>query len=210
MSERGRDERTGDEELLGQAMRDELHALVADLNPSADLVARVEALASDSASLWGRALQRVRRRRILISVPIPLAALAATLVAVLGGGSAPVTARGLTILPNGAIRLSVDEEMDVAGTNAELRHYGFRNIIIVPFTASCPRNPDLQYLDEKLYPAPQITEPKAIRPGYIRIIGARIIGKNLVQEGFGQFKQGHAPNCLSTNPSDVVGGPPGG
>jgi len=205
MREHGQDDYMADERL-GLALRGELHALVADLNPSRGLMARVDALASERTSLRGRAVQRIRRRPILLGVPVPLAAIAATLVAVLGGGSAPVTAGGLSRMPNGDIWITVNQEMDVTDTNAELRHYGVRSIIVVPFSASCPLQPDMNYMDEKLYPAPKIILPRAAPRGYTWIMGARIIGKNLVQEASAAFKD-HVPNCISTHAFNVVGAP---
>lgn len=209
MSEHERDDQMRDDQQLGDALREQLQALVADVNPSAALTERIDAIPSTRSSAWQRVLDRVRRRRFLIAVPVPLAAIAATLVVVLSESPAPTTADGITRLPNGNIRVTVNQMLDIAGTNAELRHFGVHSIVLVPFTASCPRDPSMTYIDTELYPAPQMTlTPKTLAPGWTTIMATRIIGKNLVQQAVDRFRTGHVPNCVSTHAVNVVGAPP--
>ena len=198
MSEHDRSDEMREYQVLGDALRERLHALVADVNPSADLSERVDAIPSARASVWQRALDRVRRRRILLVVPVPLAAIAATLVAILGGSPAPTTAGGIMRLPNGFVSVSTEAMMNVAAANAELRHYGIHNIVVVPMTASCPRQAGISYIESKRYPEQPIRfDPTVLRRGWTSIVAAKVVGRNLLLIASDQFK-GHVPNCISS------------
>ena len=188
-----------DLEHLGDALREQLHALVADMNPSTELIASVDALPESHARRGLRPkLGWLSRRRFAVALPVPVAAIAAAVV-LLVGASGPTTtgASAIKALPNGDIQVALAQLSAVTAVNAELRRHHIHNMVVVPMTASCP-NRNMTYTAGGLNPAVITLTPRTIAPGWTVVLAAKQIGPDTMLTAFGRFK-GRIPRCASSH-----------
>jgi len=159
---------------LGEALREQLHAIVEDLQPSAELSAAVDALPSARPARPGF-LGRLSRRRIAIAVPVPIAGMVAAAVLLFAGsGPSSSVAGGIVVLPNGSIRVSPTEIANPAAANAVLRRHHIHNVVVVPMTASCPDQDWTYTLDGYTV---------GVRNKYGRTLGAMFLTPSTVPKG---------------------------
>lgn len=185
---------------LGGALREQLHALVADLSPSAELWASVDAI--PSAESRPRFRDRLTRRRIAFTVPLPIAA-AVTAALLAFGGAAPTASlgSGITWLPNGEMRLPDNVLQHPVQANADIRRHHIRNLVIVPMTASCPAR-DYTYVAGYVTPPHwpvNLIQPKGMQKGWIVVQSGAFIGRHEDLIAAGRFRPGHVPRCASTH-----------
>lgn len=185
---------------LAQELRQQLHALVDDVSPSAELVAKVNAIPTGHGALGLLGMLRRRPRRIAYVLPLPIAAIVAAVVFLLGGSSVtPSYAGAILVLPNGEVRVSISQIVNVASANAELRAHGIHNMVVRPMSASCPEHPSMSYLGGALVPPPRITlTPRTATPGWTIVLAAEKIGPNLIEQAIGRFKD-RLPKCISSH-----------
>ena len=193
---------------LGEALRKRLHAHVEDVQPSAELMAAVDAIPSAHTPARRRVLERLKRRRLALALPLPVAALAATAVIVFGAADVSTSPAGaIRVLPNGELRIMLNQLTDVAAANAELHRHRVHNIVVIPMTASCPDH-DWTYTATYLKPEAPVTmlSPREIAPGYTVVLAAKNVGGGVVAEAFNRFKGGHLPRCASSHGTGVAAG----
>jgi hypothetical protein len=182
-------------EYLGDALRKQLHALVADLDPSAGLMARIDAI--PTAPQPRRWRTWLRRRRIAFAVPVPAGLAAAAAVYALSGGAS--VANPITVLPNGAVRVTYAELPNIAATNAMLRRRHATKFVIVPLTPSC-RIWDVSYHAGTAGPQVAIRlSPHQVAAHTTVAIGTRRLANGDVETAFGRFQTGHVPTCMSSH-----------
>lgn len=185
---------------LGEELRRRLHTVMEDLNPSPELIAKVDAIPSGRGALGP--LGRLGRlpRRIAVALPVPVAALIAAAVFLFGGsGVTPSYARAIVLLPNGDIRVTVSQIFNVTSANDELRAYHIHNMVVRPMSASCPDHPPMSYSGAFLTPAPRITfTPRTVARGFTIVIAAERIGHGMLKEAIGRFR-GPLPKCISSH-----------
>jgi hypothetical protein len=186
-------------EHLGEALRAQLHALAGDLTPSAELMAQVDAIPR-SRGAGRRGGLGVRRRRIALALPVPIAAIIAAVVFLFGGSSvAPSYAGAILVLPNGGVRVTISQIMNVASANTELRAHHIHNMVVRPMSASCPGRPSMSYAGVGLVPAPRITlTPRTVARGWTIVIAAEQIGADKIAMAIGRFR-GRLPTCVSSH-----------
>jgi hypothetical protein len=185
---------------LGEALRKRLHAHVEDVQPSAELMAAVDAIPSAHTPARRRVLERLKHRRIALALPLPVAALVATAVIVFGASDVSTSPAGaIRVLPNGEVRMMLNQLTDVAAANAELRRHHIHNIVVIPMTASCPDR-NWTYTAGYLNPDPPVTmlSPREIAPGYTVVLAAKDVGGGVVVDAFNRFK-GKLPTCASSH-----------
>jgi len=190
-----------DFDRLGEEIRQQFHAAVEDLHPSAELIANVDAIPSGRGALglFGR-LGR-RPGRIALALPVPIAAIVAAAVFLFGGsGVTPVSARAITVLPNGEVRVQLSELGDVNAANAVFRRHHIHNMVVVPMTASCPYQKSFTYTADPSMnrpPPPLVTlKPRGLAPGTTVVLAAKSINWHTLVTAFGSFK-GQLPTCAS-------------
>lgn len=191
-----------DFDQLGAGLREQLHACVADLQPSARLFAAVDALPSAPRSRWAFR-GRLSRRRLTFAVPIPIAAIAAGAVVLFGSsGVSTSVAGGIIVLRDGAVRITPTETNDPAAANALLRRHHIHDIVAVPMTASCTNHNAtymLGYEPNGPGRAPLETlTPNSGTAGYTTVIGSKQISRHNELTAIGRFK-GTIPACVSSH-----------
>jgi hypothetical protein len=191
-----------DFDQLGEALREELHAVVEDLHPSAELSAAVDALPSKPRARWAF-LGRLSRKRIAIAVPVPIAAIAAGAVLLFAGSGAPSIAGGIVVLPKGSIQVFPAELGDPAVGNAVLRRHHIHNIVVVPMTAAC-RYQDWSYMLGKdlvrgRTAGSSFLTPSTAAKGYTIVIAAKQLTRDWELEAVNRFKGGKLPTCASSH-----------
>jgi hypothetical protein len=181
---------------LGEALREQLHVLVADLEPSAGLTARVEAIpTARQPRRWRRWFGR---RRIAFTIPLPAAGLAVAALLTFGGGGASVATQ-VTVLPGGELRITDLQLFKVADTNAMLRRLHVRNIVDVPLTPSC-RYWNVNYAVNRAFRGEALrTNPRKVRPGLTEILGIRRLHGNIAESVVSDVRSGHVPPCVSSH-----------
>ncbi|HEY2592944.1 MAG TPA: hypothetical protein VGK33_03490 [Chloroflexota bacterium] len=170
-----------------------------DLTPSGELTARVEAIPSSRAAGVRRRLG-VRGRRIAFAVPVSIVAIVAAVVTLFGGSDVtPSYAGAVLVLPNGEVRVTISQIMDVPSANTELRAHRIHNMVVRPMSASCPEHPSMSYMGAAKVPAPKITlTPRTAARGWTIVIAAEQIGPNLIEQAIGRFR-GRVPRCISSH-----------
>lgn len=196
----GRDAVAVDDQLA-VALRTQLRALTAELEPSASLLAAIEAIGQGAGATRAERLHRRlthQRRRFLIAVPLPLIGVFTGASMLFTGATVGPTA-AFALLGNGSVRVSIEQLIGVRAANAQLRHLGVSSIVVVPMTAACQLHPSVTYLiPARLHPAPKITlTPHTIAPGATVVLAAAKLGHNLVQMVAGRFRRDHIPRCVS-------------
>lgn len=191
-----------DFEQLGEVLREQLHAIVEDLEPSAELSAAVDALPTRHRSRWAF-LGRLSRKRIAIAVPVPIAAIAAGALLLFAGSGGTSIAGGIVVLPKGSIQVFPAQLGDPAAGNGVLRRHHIYNIVVVPMTAAC-RFHDWSYmLDKDLihgrYSGSMFLTPSTGAKGYSIEIAAKQLTRNWVLTAVGRFKGGKLPTCASSH-----------
>jgi predicted nuclease with RNAse H fold len=188
---------------LGEQLRERLHASVEDLHPSAELLATVDALPTSAPRARRFSLRRPSRR-IAVSVPVPLAALAAGAVLLFGSsGVSSSIAHGIVVLRNGAIRITPVLTNDPSAANALLRRHHIHNIVDVPMTASCHTHLGMTYLlgydRDGLNRAPLETlTPSTSARGYTIVIASKEVAHDSELMAVGRFR-GKLPTCVSSH-----------
>ena len=143
----------------------------------------------------------------MLAIPASVAAIVAAAVLLFGGsGVAPSYAGAILVLPNGDIRVTVSQLVNVASANTELRAHRIHNMVVRPMSASCPERPSMTYIGSTLVPAPKVTlTPRTIAPGWTVVLAAKQVGPNKVLEAYGRFR-GRVPRCISLHgPGPRVG-----
>lgn len=184
---------------LGVALSEQLHAAVADLNPSPELLASVAAI--PGAASRPRMRDRLTRRTAALAIPVPVAALAAAVVAILSGANpTPSLGTGVTVLPGGAVRMRDSLLRNAAGANAALRSHHVHNIVIVPMTATCPDR-DWTYSASKVPPfTAMLFTPRTIPKGHVSVIAEALVSPGeIVQAGSLFRRTERLPTCASTH-----------
>lgn len=185
---------------LSDVLRERLHALVADIKPSDELMSSVAAI----PATHGRRglLRRLRRRRIAIAVPVPIAAIATAAVLMLGGATPTASlGSGITWLPNGDMRLPDSTLEHPAAANADIRRHHVHNFVVVPMTASCPDR-DFSYTAGYVTPPNwpvNLIIPKGQQKGWIVVQSGTLLGRHEDLTAAGRFRPGHVPRCASTH-----------
>lgn len=186
------------EDELGEALRAKMQALTEDLTPSAELIRRVDAIPDGKRSGWRRLMPRRLRPRIFVVVPVPVAALAVLAVIVFGGSDTKLSyGSAMTVLPNGEIRVTIQELMDPKVANADLRRHHIHGFVVVPMAASCSKS-NLSYFGGLLKPPPIIYLPRTVPGGGTTVLAAKKIGSNLYETASGRFRA-HVPTCVSSH-----------
>lgn len=183
-------------EPLGEALRERLHALVGDLRPSADLLAMVDAIPEVSRRSWLR--RQLTKRRIALTVPVPIAAIA-TAALLLFGGASPTTSlgNGITWLPNGEVRMNMGEYLHIAEANADLRRHGLHGLVIEPMTDACPYRNFSYTMGVGPWPV-NLFIPNKSWKGWVIVQAAKKIGRFDLSAA-GRFRPGHVPPCVSSH-----------
>ncbi len=149
-------------ERLGKELRQQFHAAVDDLQPSAELTANVDAIPSGHGAVGLLGGLGRRPRRIAFALPVPIAAIVAAVVFLFGGsGVTPSYASAITVLPDGEVRVLLSELGDVGAANAVLREHHIHNMRVVPMTASCPYQKGFNYTAD---PAMNRPPPPVVTP----------------------------------------------
>ena len=197
-----------DFDQLGEGLRERLHAIVEDLQPSTELSAAVDAFPTQRRGRWGW-LGRLSRKRIAIAVPVPIAGLVAAAVLLFAGsGPSSSIAGGIVVLPSGSIQVFPAELGDAKAANAVLRRHHIHNIVIVPMTAAC-RDLDWSYMLRHdvvggLTAGSMFLTPSTSAKGYVTVLASKQLtrGTELVAEN--RFR-GKLPTCASSKgkPLDV-------
>ena len=184
---------------LTEDLRRRLHAAVEDLNPSPELKAGVDGIPSGRGAHGPLGRLGRRPRLVAFALPVPIAAIVVAAVFLLGGsGVSPASAGAILVLPNGEVRVSIGQIMDVASANAELRGHHIHNMVIRPMSASCPASSSMSYAGVALVPAPRITlTPRTVARGWTIVIAAEKIGPNKIIQAIGRFR-GRLPRCISS------------
>jgi hypothetical protein len=201
-----------DFDQLGEALREQLHAIVEELHPSAELSAAVDALPSKRRVRWAF-LARLSRKRIAIAVPVPIAGIAAAAVLLFAGsGPSSSLAGRIVVLPNGSIRVTPTEIADPAAANAVLRQHHIHNIVVVPMTASCPYH-DWNYSlggytvgVQKKYGhtlGAMFLTPSTIPNGYTVVLAAKRVTRNSVLSAVSRFRGAELPTCASSHGTGI-------
>lgn len=187
-----------DLEDLGVAFRAQLHALVADLNPSAQLLESVAAIPASDGPPWRRRFAGLRRRRIALVVSMPLAAIAAA-VAFAIGGSAAAPSFAVTVRPDGSVLVTVNKITGIAPANAQLRSQGIRNVVVVAMSPSCRSHFGMSYLATNAHPAPTVGLTRHRPPRGVRVVIAALrIGPDKIEMAFGRTR-GRIPACVTSH-----------
>jgi hypothetical protein len=201
-----------DFDQLGEALGEQLHAIVEDLHPSAELSAAVDALPSKRRARWAF-LGRLSRRRIAIAVPVPIAGIVAAVLLLAGSGPGPSVAGGLVVLPSGSIRVTPTEIANPAAANASLRQHHIHNIVVVPMTASCAYH-DWNYSlggytlgYQKKYGrtlGAMFLTPSTIPKGYTVVLAAKQVTRESVLTAASRFRGRKLPTCASSHGTGPV------
>lgn len=173
---------------LGKVLSDALHALVSDIEPSRKLQERVDRIAESPRPH----VSRMSRRRLFAILPVPVAAVVATLVLVLGG-SEVTPSFAVVAKPDGRVLVTINDLSGVAGANARLRQLHLP-AVVVPMTTSCPNHVDLTYLGVRTQSVRLTRRP--VPANTTILLAARQIGPHKVEMAFGRVK-GTPPACVS-------------
>lgn len=186
-----------EDDVLGAALGERLHELVADIHPSPALLMRLEAEIAPSRA-HGR-LPSPRRWRLL-ALPLPAAALAAAVLIAVGGSTA-VPSIAVAVESSGAVYVTINKVTGVGPANAELRSQGMRSVVVVPMSPSCPDHVGMSYMATDKHPAPTIGLTRHRLPAGVRVIIAALqIGPNKIELAFGRI-HGAPPACVSSRGS---------
>jgi hypothetical protein len=189
---------------LGDALREQLHASVGDLHPSAKLSAAVDAIPSAPHARWSFLGRLSLPKRIAVAIPVPVAGIAVAAVLLLGSsGTAPSIAGGIVALPNGSIQVFPKELSDAAVANRVLRRHHINNIVVVPMNAAC-RYHDWNYslgYDKVggLNTTSIFLTPRTITKGYTVVIAAKQRTADSVLTAVHRFRGGKLPTCASSH-----------
>lgn len=191
-----------DFDQLGEALREQLHAVVEDLHPTAELSAAVDALPTQRRTRWSF-LGRLSKKRLAIAVPVPIAAVAAGAVLLFAGSGGSSIAGGIVVLPKGSIQVFPSQLGDPAVGNAVLRRNQIHNMVVVPMTATC-RYHDWSYILGKdlihgRYSGSMFLTPSTASKGYTIVIAAKQLTRNYVLTAVNRFKGGKLPTCASSH-----------
>lgn len=185
-------------EYLGEELRQQLHGVVADVTPSAELMAQVDAIPSAHRSGVRKAFERLSPRRLALAVPLPVAAIVAGVVLLFGGGAAPSSAGLVTVLPNGEVRLDPTELSNAVVANAILRRHHIHNIVVVPMDASC-KDRDWTYIAGTARPASKtLLTPRTGSAAYVSVIAAKQVAADEILTAINRFRGRRLPTCAST------------
>jgi hypothetical protein len=191
-----------DFDQLGEALREQLHAIAEDLHPSAELSAAVDALPSKRRARWAF-LGRLSRKRIAIAVPVPIAGIAAAAILLFAGSGTPSNAGGLVVLPSGSIQVFPAELSDPASANAVLRRHHIDNIVVVPMTPVC-RYQDWSYMLQRdllhgRTEGSMFLTPSTGTKGYTTVIAVKQLTREWDLEALNRFRGGKLPTCASSH-----------
>jgi hypothetical protein len=191
-----------DFDQLGEALREQLHAIVEDLHPSAELSAAVDALPSKRRARWAF-LGRLSRKRIAIAVPVPIAGIAVAAVLLFAGSGTPSIAGGIVVLPSGSIQVFPAELSDPAVANAVLRRHHIDSIVVVPMMPAC-RYHDWSYtlgkdLVDGRTAGSEFLTPNTGTKGYTVVIAVKQLTRDYELEAVNRFRGGKLPTCASSH-----------
>lgn len=197
-------------EDLSGTLRAQLHALVIDLNPSDELWTRIEAI--PDTEVRPRLRRRLTRRRLALTLPLPIAAITAS-AAFIFGGAAPSASfgSGVTWLPNGDVTIQQIVLTHPARANAVLRRAHFPAVVI-PMTASCPYH-HFSYNLEPVHPSAVgfYSRARKIDRNYVAVQAAKVVAPNkLLVAGLARVPVGHVPPCASSRGHAANAAPSGG
>lgn len=182
---------------LGDALREQLHALVAEVKPSTELWASVDAIPETERRFRWR--DRLTWRRLAVTVPVPVAAAVAAVLAF--GGATPTASLGtrITWLPNGQVRMPDVDVARVGFANSVLRRAHFPETVI-PMTDSC-RDRDWSYSAEYIHPTiVNLYIPSKELKRWVVLEAAEQVGPNELMMAVGRFRRGsHLPTCASSH-----------
>lgn len=185
-------------EQLGAALREQLHALVADVQPSAELLRGVEELGDEPGRPRRRARVPWPRGRRLIALPLPIAAIAAVLAVLVGGSAAPPSL-AVTVRSDGSVFVTINKITGVGPANAQLHSQGIRNVVVVAMSPACRVHFGMSYLATTARPAPTIGLTRHRPPHGVRVVIAALrIGPNKIEMAFGRTR-GAIPACVTSH-----------
>ena len=189
---------------LGNALSGQLHAIVSDLNPSDELWARVDAISD--RGVRPRIRERLTRRRLAFTLPLPLAACAGA-AALVFGGAAPSASfgSGVTWLPNGDVNMRIEVLTDPARANAVFRRVHYPAVAI-PMTASC-RYHGFSYLIQRVRPPVVNLYERGLKVDrhYVTVQAAKVVGHNrLLLAVKGRVPVDHVPSCASSHGNHLI------
>jgi hypothetical protein len=185
---------------LGMALGDAFRMLVSDIEPSRGLLERIDSeIGADVAARQRggcRTLSRRLRRRLLVAVPVPIAAVVATVIVLAGTAAAPSYA--VIETPTASVRVSIDDLIGVTKANARLRAAGVDSVVVVPMSATCTTHVDLSRIGTREHPAPKIrVVPSPLPANTTVVLGAEQLGPIKIEIAFGRVT-GQVPSCLSS------------
>lgn len=174
---------------LGDVLRDALRAHVRHIQPSRNLIDRVEQIGAAPGPT-----RLSSRRRLLAAIPIPIAAAIAAVIIALGG-SEVTPSFAVIAKPGGEVFVTIHDLSGVAGANAELRRLGVP-AVVVPMTTNCRSRVALTYLGVRTQSVR--LSPSTVPPHTTILLAARQIASNKVEMAFGSVT-GTPPTCVSAN-----------
>ncbi len=184
------------DEQLGDLLHGELQARAGDIQPSAELLARLGAIEQGELSRSVRPTRRLPRPRVIGSVALASVVLVVAVIAL--GGSSPSRAFAITTSANGSVVLTLDDLTGIAGANAKLSQLGVR-ARVVPMTPGCATQLSLSYMGIEETPAPTITLiPNEIAPSATVVLAAEQVAPSRVEMAIGKVI-GHVPPCVSSS-----------
>ena len=181
---------------LGRLLRDRLQARLRNIEPSPELRHSVDRIGQSRIDRIRRAVGRMVRRRLLAVVPIPVAAVIAALIFLLGGSTVTPSFAVVTG-PGDAVLVTINDLSGVAGANARLRQLHVP-AVVVPMTTNCPNRVSLTYLGVRNQSVRLTRRP--LSHGTMILLAARQTGPNKVEMAFGRII-GKPPACVSANGS---------
>jgi hypothetical protein len=165
-----------EDEQLGELLGDALRTLVEDLEPSAALIARIDAMTEAPPRRWRLRSPGSLRRKLLIAAP----------------------SSAFAVLGNGDVRVTIDQLIGVSAANQQLSQLNIHNMIVVPMTDSCS-NTDMTYMAARLDPPPHITlTPTTVNADSTIVLAAKQIAPSEVEMAIGHFS-GQIPTCVSSH-----------
>lgn len=190
-----------EEDQLGAALSDALHAHVSDIEPTDRLRDWVKTELRSQPT--AQAQPKRWRRRWALAILTPTTAAAAAMVALILGSQAPPSF-AVVRTPGGSVRVTLNDIQGVSGANTKLLQLGVKDIKVVPVKAGCKSR--LQLLFTGIGPhqggAEISIKPQQIPAHTTDVLAARQLPSGDIALGVGRT-HGRAPTCVAPVKSGV-------